>query len=367
MDTFVDSSWYFARFTAPWQDAPTDPAAADRWLPVDQYIGGVEHAILHLLYSRFFLSCHAHCRSPGPEGALQGLFTQGMVVHETYKGAEGWLAPSQVRVEEESGKRRAFDIDSGQEVAIGSIEKMSKSKRNVVDSDEIVDSCGADTARFFMLSDSPPERDVIWTEAGVDGAHRFLQRVWRLLGEAAPALENVDPAPARDGDAAEISRAAHKALKRVGEDLDKLSFNKAIARMHELVNTLQAPLVSAAGGNSDPASLGALKDAVNILICIMAPITPHLSEACNRLIGGTNLVAETDWPTYDEQLVTDDSVTLPVQINGKKRGDLTIARDADQVAIEKAVLELAVVQAALAGKEPRKVIVVPLRIVNVVV
>ncbi|MEM6463669.1 MAG: leucine--tRNA ligase [Pseudomonadota bacterium] len=368
MDTFVDSSWYFARFTAPWEDAPTDPEAASRWLPVDQYIGGVEHAILHLLYSRFFtramrIAGHVDLKEP-----FKGLFTQGMVVHETYKGTEGWLMPSEVRVEEHAGKRRAFNVESGDEVAIGSIEKMSKSKRNVVDSDEILDSCGADAARFFMLSDSPPERDVIWTEAGVDGAHRFVQRVWRLIGEAAPAFKDVEARPATSGKAEALSRTAHKTLKAVGEDLDRLSFNTAIARMHELVNTLQSPLQEAAAGQAkDEAALSALKDAVNILMSIMAPMTPHLIEECNRAMGNEQLMAETPWPVFDQDLVVDDSVTLPVQINGKKRADLTIPRDADQVAVERAVLELAVVQSALAGKPPRRVVVVPLRIVNVVI
>ncbi|WP_136657990.1 leucine--tRNA ligase [Nitratireductor sp. XY-223] len=367
MDTFVDSSWYFARFTAPREDAPTDPQAADGWLPVDQYIGGIEHAILHLLYSRFFtramrISGHLDLNEP-----FKGLFTQGMVVHETYRGKDGWLMPAEVRVDEKDGRRRAFSLDTGEEVEIGSIEKMSKSKKNVVDPDDIIETCGADTARFFMLSDSPPERDVIWTEAGVDGAHRFVQRVWRLLGEAAPALREATPEPAVDGPAADISRAAHKTLKAVGEDLDKLAFNKAIARMHELVNTLSAPLSAAASGKADAATLAALKDAVNILISVMAPMTPHLSEACNEVVGGTALVAEAPWPDYDNALVTDESITLPVQINGKKRGELTIARDADQGTVEKAVLELAVVQAALGGNQPRKIIVVPQRIVNVVV
>ncbi|WP_419907078.1 leucine--tRNA ligase [Hoeflea sp.] len=367
MDTFVDSSWYFARFTAPREDAPTDPQAADGWLPVDQYIGGIEHAILHLLYSRFFtramrISGHLDLNEP-----FKGLFTQGMVVHETYRSPDGFLTPAEVRVEEHDGKRHAFRLDNGDEVEIGSIEKMSKSKKNVVDPDDIIETCGADTARFFMLSDSPPERDVIWTEAGVDGAHRFVQRVWRLLGEAAAPLRSATPQPATSGPAAEISKAAHKTLKAVGEDLEKLAFNKAIARMHELVNTLAQPLSDAAQGNADEATLGALKDAVNILISIMAPMTPHLSEACNEVIGGSGLVAEAPWPVYDDALVTDESITLPVQINGKKRGDLTIARDADQGTVEKAVLELAVVQAALGGNAPRKIIVVPQRIVNVVV
>lgn len=367
MDTFVDSSWYFARFTAPWLDEPTDLAAATDWLPVDQYIGGVEHAILHLLYSRFFtramrIAGHVDLKEP-----FKGLFTQGMVVHETYKGSEGWMTPAEVRVDDQEGSRRAFALDSEQEVSIGPIEKMSKSKRNVVDSDDILASFGADTARFFMLSDSPPERDVIWTESGVEGAHRFVQRVWRLLGEAAPVLRNIEGKAADEGAAAIVSRAAHKALKNIGEDFEKLAFNKAIARIHELVNTLSGPLAEATAGNADDAMLAALKNAVDILISVLAPLAPHLSEECNLLYGNNKLVAETNWPQFIQNLVVEDSITLPVQINGKKRGDLTIARDADQLAVERAVLELAVVKAALSGNEPRKIIVVPQRIVNVVV
>jgi len=367
MDTFVDSSWYFARFTAPWQSEPADRKAATEWLPVDQYIGGIEHAILHLLYSRFFtramrLTGHVDLKEP-----FKGLFTQGMVVHETYQGPNGWLMPAEVRIEDEDGRRRAFDLETGEEVRIGPIEKMSKSKHNVVDSDDIVDSFGADTARFFMLSDSPPERDVIWTEAGVEGAHRFVQRVWRLLGEAAPALRNIDPKPAKEGPALAISKAAHKALKHVGEDYDKLAFNKAVARIYELVNNLAGPLAEAAQGKADAATLAALKDAVDILVSIMAPLTPHLAEECNDVLANSTLVAETAWPQFDADLVTEESITLPVQINGKKRGDLTVARDADQDTVEKAVLELAVVQAALSGGAPRRIIVVPQRIVNVVV
>ncbi len=366
MDTFVDSSWYFARFTAPWEDEPTDPEAATQWLPVDQYIGGIEHAILHLLYSRFFtramrIAGHVDLKEP-----FKGLFTQGMVVHETYSRDGAWLAPSEVRIDEGDGKRRAIALDDGQEVAIGAIEKMSKSRRNVVDPDDILTSFGADTARFFMLSDSPPERDVIWTEAGVEGAHRFVQRVWRLLSEAAPALRDIEAKPAQDGDALAISKAAHKALKHVGEDIEKLAFNKAVARIHELVNTLAGPL-AAAEGKADAATLGALREAADILVAILAPLMPHLAEECNRALGSGGLVAEADWPDFDQALVTDESITLPVQINGKKRGDLTIARDADQLAVERAVLELAVVQAALSGGEPRKIIVVPQRIVNVVI
>ena len=367
MDTFVDSSWYFARFTAPWEEEPTDPKAATQWLPVDQYIGGIEHAILHLLYSRFFtramrIAGHVDLKEP-----FKGLFTQGMVVHETYSSDGQWLAPAEVKIDEHEGKRRALALDDGREVSIGAIEKMSKSRRNVVDPEDILASFGADTARFFMLSDSPPERDVIWTEAGVEGAHRFVQRVWRLLGEAAPVLRDVEAKPAKDGTAVGISKAAHKTLKHVGEDIEKLAFNKAVARIHELVNTLAGPLGKAAEGKADSDTLQALREAADILVTVLTPLMPHLAEECNRVLGNSSLAAEIAWPDYDQELVTDESITLPVQINGKKRGDLTIARDADQLTVEKAVLELEVVRAALSGGEPRKVIVVPQRIVNVVI
>ncbi|WP_411036247.1 leucine--tRNA ligase [Shinella sp. BYT-45] len=371
MDTFVDSSWYFARFTAPWENDPTDPAAANAWLPVDQYIGGIEHAILHLLYSRFFtramqVSGHLDLKEP-----FKGLFTQGMVVHETYSRGEGarreWVTPAEIRIEEVDGKRRAVHLESGEEIAIGSIEKMSKSKKNVVDPDDIIASYGADTARFFVLSDSPPDRDVIWSEAGVEGAHRFIQRVWRLVAEAAPALKAVESRPGTEGDALAVSQVAHKTLKAVQTDYDKLAFNKAVARIYEFVNALAAPLTLAASGKASPELASALREAVEILVRIVAPMTPHLSEECWREIGGEGLVATSAWPVYEERLVAENEITLPVQINGKKRADLTIARDADQSAVEEAVLALEAVQAVLGGQHPKKIIVVPQRIVNVVV
>src|SRR5690606_7157131 len=251
MDTFVDSSWYFARFTDPWNEkAPTTLSAVDGpngWMPVNQYIGGIEHAILHLLYSRFFaraMKATGHLNTV--EEPFDGLFTQGMVVHETYRRGSGagaiWITPAEVRIEEADGKRRAVLIDTGEEVEIGPIEKMSKSKKNVVDPDDIIARYGADTARWFVLSDSPPDRDVIWTEAGVEGAHRFVQRLWRLVAEAAPALAEVQPVAATTGGAAAISRAAHRTLKAVGDDIRKFVFNRAVARIHELTNTLQPAL-----------------------------------------------------------------------------------------------------------------------------
>jgi len=371
MDTFVDSSWYFARFTDPWNtQAPTTLEYVDGrkgWLPVNQYIGGIEHAILHLLYSRFF------ARAMKETGHLnevkepfEGLFTQGMVVHETYKGPNGWVTPAEVKVEDFDGSRKAFLLAGGAPVEIGPIEKMSKSKKNVVDPDDIIGSYGADTARWFMLSDSPPERDVIWTEAGVEGAHRFVQRVWRLVSEAAPAVAGVTPAVGGAGAAAELSRGAHKVLKAVGEDIGRLHFNKAVARIYELTNLLSPQVAEIVAGRRDGGLDAAVRQGLEFLVAMIAPMMPHLAEECWVALGGEGLVAERPWPAFDPALTVDNEFTYPVQINGKKRGDLTIARDADQATVEKAALELDVVQKALDGKPPRKVIVVPQRIVNVV-
>jgi leucyl-tRNA synthetase len=366
MDTFVDSSWYFARFTDPWNEAqPTTLSVVDGkkgWLPVNQYIGGIEHAILHLLYSRFFaraMKATGHLNAV--EEPFEGLFTQGMVVHETYKGANGFVTPAEVTISEVDGKRRATLLSNGAEVDIGPIEKMSKSKKNVVDPDDIIGSYGADTARWFMLSDSPPERDVIWTEAGVEGAHRFVQRVWRMVGDGAEVLAGVAP---KADPASPVSKAAHKVLKAVGEDIARLSFNKAVARVYELANVLQPAIAGAAG--ADAAAKAALREAVEFMLSMIAPMMPHLAEECWAALGGRGLIAERPWPKFDAALTVDDEVTYPVQINGKKKGDLTIARGADQAAVEQAALALDFVQAALGGKPPKKVIVVPQRIVNVV-
>ncbi|MER2536980.1 MAG: leucine--tRNA ligase [Rhizobiaceae bacterium] len=368
MDTFVDSSWYFARFTDPWNEtAPTTLPVVDGpkgWLPVNQYIGGIEHAILHLLYSRFFtraMKATGHVNTV--EEPFEGLFTQGMVVHETYRGPQGWITPAEIGIEETDGRRRATLLSDGSPVEIGAIEKMSKSKKNVVDPDDIIASYGADTARWFMLSDSPPERDVIWTEAGVEGAHRFVQRLWRIVSEAAPALAGVTPA-ASDG---AVSKAAHRAVKAVGEDIEKLAFNKAVARLYELANTLSGPVAEIAAGKASDAEKAAARQALDMLVAMIAPMMPHLAEECRAALGGEGLAAEQPWPAFDPALTVDNEFVYPVQINGKKRGDLTIARDADQGAVESAVMDLDFVRKALEGRKPRKLIVVPQRIVNVVV
>jgi leucyl-tRNA synthetase len=369
MDTFVDSSWYFIRFTDPWiATAPTDPAIANRWMPVDQYIGGIEHAILHLLYSRFFTRAMCMTGHIGMDEPFAGLFTQGMVVHETYQRPNGeWAMPADVKVEAAGGERRATLIATGEPVAIGPIEKMSKSKRNTVDPDDIIGSYGADTARWFMLSDSPPERDVNWTEEGVQGAWRFVQRLWRLVNEAAEVAAPAGaPRPPAFGEAALMLRkAAHRALARVSEDVERLRFNVCVAHIYELANAFQASL---AGLEAEPVAdyRWAVREAADILVRLFHPMMPHLAEECWAALGHPTLVAAEPWPELEPALLIEDTITLPVQINGKKRAEVTVARNATNAAIEAAVLALDAVKRALGGKPPKKVIVVPLRIVNVV-
>jgi leucyl-tRNA synthetase len=369
MDTFVDSSWYFARFTAPHVNTPTDRKAADEWLPVNQYIGGVEHAILHLLYSRFFARAMRDTGHLGLDEPFQGLFTQGMVVHETYRRGDGsWASPAEVRVTEANGVRSARDLATGAEVDVGPIEKMSKSRRNTVDPSDIMETYGADTARWFMLSDSPPERDVIWTADGIAGAHRFVQRIWRLVQEAADGGKGVpapDSAPPNDmTDAAlALRKTTHKTLAAVTDHVENLRFNVAVARLYELVNAIASALPAAASDRS----LGwALREALEYLVEMLALMMPHLAEEAWALLGHRDLVAMRAWPRLDRAFLVDDTILLPVQINGRKRAELTIAAEASQADIEAATLALDPVRQALGGRAPRKVIVVPKRIVNVV-
>jgi leucyl-tRNA synthetase len=373
MDTFVDSSWYFERFTDPWiKTAPTDRPMVDGWMPVDQYIGGIEHAILHLLYSRFFTRAMKATGHVDLDEPFAGLFTQGMVVHETYRTASGeWAAPAEVKVETEGEARRATLIATGEPVTIGAIEKMSKSKRNTVDPDDIIASYGADVARWFMLSDSPPDRDVNWTEKGVQGAWRFAQRLRRLVGEAAEIATSA-PAdrPAQFSPAAlALRKASHRALASVTDDIEKLHFNVCVAHIYEFANTLNAvigEMGSDEGAVCAPDFCWAMREAVNVLVQLFHPMMPHLAEECWAALGHKMLVAQTAWPQVERDLLIEDTVTLPVQINGKKRAEVTVARQAAPAEIEAAVLSLDAVKKALDGRPPKKVIVVPQRIVNVV-
>jgi leucyl-tRNA synthetase len=365
MDTFVDSSWYFARFTAPNAATPTDRKAADHWLPVDQYIGGIEHAILHLLYSRFFTRAMRATGHLGLDEPFAGLFTQGMVVHETYRRADGtWASPAEIRIEGEGAARKAIDLKTGESVEIGGIEKMSKSKRNTVDPSDIMESYGADTARWFMLSDSPPDRDVIWTEESVAGAYRFVQRIWRLVGEWSEAKAAPAGANAASPEAVALRKSAHRALLAAEDAIRGLRFNVAVAKIYELVNAIAA---AEAIAPRDAMLHAAIAEALDLLILMLAPMMPHLAEECWRVLGHDGLVATRAWPEVDRALLVEDSFTYPIQINGKKRAELTIAIDAPQVEVEKATLALDAVRRALDGQIPKKIVVVPKRIVNVVV
>ena len=374
MDTFVDSSWYFARFTDPWNEAaPTTLNYVDGpggWLPVNQYIGGIEHAILHLLYSRFFTRAMKATGHVGVDEPFAGLFTQGMVVHETYKKPDGsWAAPSEIAIEGMGEQRRATLLGTGEPIEIGSIEKMSKSKRNTVDPDDIIGSYGADTARWFMLSDSPPDRDVIWSEEGVQGANRFVQRIWRLVNVAAPLLPaRADMVLDNDHAAAKALRSAtHRALADVSAAIERLRFNTAIAKLYAFVGTLAETVDDPVKTfTKEPALAGAVREAFDVLVRLVSPMMPHLAEECWSVLGGEGLVSEASWPQVEPALLVEDTMTLPVQINGKKRGDVTVARNATNPEIEAAALALDAVKTALAGAPPRKIIVVPQRIVNVV-
>ena len=374
MDTFMDSSWYFARFTAPHAETPTVPALANKWLPVDQYIGGVEHAILHLLYSRFFTRAMKETDHLDLEEPFAGLFTQGMVVHETYlKSDGGWATPAEVDFSESGGIRSGVLIESGEKIEIGAIEKMSKSKRNTVDPTDIIESYGADTARWFMLSDSPPERDIIWTESGIEGAWRFVQRVWRIIHDSA-ALTSELRAGGSLGIGKDISepalalrKVAHKTLDAVASDIENLRFNRAVARLYELGNILSQAIKTMKSPTADDAAMGfALHEATMFLVQGFGPMMPHLGEECWTVLGQSGLLVDQPWPKIEPSLLQDDTVTIAVQVNGKRRDELTISKDAAKEEIEQAALALENVSRVIDGRPVKRIIVVPHRIVNVV-
>jgi leucyl-tRNA synthetase len=364
MDTFVDSSWYFARFCSPHSSEPVDTNAVGYWLPVDQYIGGVEHAILHLLYARFFTrAMHKTGHAPLDE-PFAGLFTQGMVTHETYKDVHGkWLLPEEVS--RRDGK--AVHVKTGEPITVGAVESMSKSKKNVVDPDSIISAYGADTARWFMLSDTPPERDIEWTAAGVEGAHRFLQRVYRLVREAAAKGAPRDAAAPQEfsPEAEALRRAAHRSVAAVTVAIERLRFNTAVAQIYELANALSTALQNA-DPQTDPGLAYAIREAAELITRISAPMMPHLAEDCWALLGYDRLLAEEPWPRPNSALLVEDTITIAVQVNGKRRDELTIARDAAKEDIEAAALKLDNVVRAIGGRQIKKVVIVPQRIVNVV-
>ena len=359
LDTFINSSWYFLRFASQPDDKPFDAAEIARWLPVGQYIGGIEHAILHLLYARFWTRALAHIGKIDVQEPFANLFTQGMVTHETYSRLEHlpapddyvgdpdnyavkiWLSPDEIERRDGQLVGRA----SGLAVTIGRIEKMSKSKKNVVDPDGIIDQYGADAVRWFMLSDSPPERDLEWSEASIEGAARFVQRVWRLA---------MTPA-GNAGDDPALLRKLHRAIATVGEAIEGLQFNKSVAALYELTNAIEK------------AKPSATRDAaIRTLLLLVAPGAPHLAEEAWAQRGETGMIADAAWPTHAPALLIDDEVTIAVQVNGKLRETMTAPRGLARDETEARALALPKVQSQLGGNMPRKVIVVPDRLVNIV-
>ncbi|MBM3549404.1 MAG: leucine--tRNA ligase [Alphaproteobacteria bacterium] len=359
-DTFFESSWYFARFC----DAQNGQEAfsrrsVDYWMPVDQYIGGVEHAVLHLLYSRFFMRALKRCGYIGVDEPFAGLMTQGMVCHMTFRDKDGkWITPAEVKKEGESWVR----ISDGTPATSGRSEKMSKSKKNVVDPERIIETYGADTVRLFMLSDSPPERDLEWTDAGIDGAWRYANRLYRAVVEPAGATAAKGTRrPAELGAAAsEAERKVHKTIHFVGDDLEKFHFNRAVARIRELSNAFEA----LEGEGDDIAWVR--RFGWETLVKLIGPMMPHLAESLWQALGHETLLVDQAWPAADPRLIVDDTVTIAVQINGKLRGTVELKRDADKKDAEAAALAQADVAKYIAGRAPKKVIVVPNRIVNVV-
>ena len=356
-DTFIDSSWYYARFASPHATVPVDQDASKYWLPVDQYIGGVEHAILHLLYSRFY------ARAMVKTGHLQvgepfaSLFTQGMVIHETFRSKSGeWVLPSDAMNKDGHWVHTA----TGEELELGGVEKMSKSKKNVVDPDTIIASYGADTARWFMLSDTPPERDIQWTEAGAEGSWRFTQKIWRLVNDIATLPKH---SVSMDVSGLELRRTSHRTVAAVTDDLNNLRFNRAIARIYELSNAIGHALQISEKSDGLNA---ALHEAGSFLVLVMAPMMPHLAEESWKILGHKSAIIDSNWPVVEKALVAVDEVTIAVQINGKRRDEMTVGKGLDRGAIEAKALSLDSVIRQIEGKTIKKVIVVPDRIVNIV-
>ena len=351
LDTFVDSSWYFLRFASQPDDQPFDPEVVQKWLPVAQYIGGVEHAILHLLYARFWTRALASIGKLDIQEPFESLFTQGMVTHETYfdkvqGGKITWYGPDEVSIE--NGTARLSESDMP--IEIGRVEKMSKSKKNVIDPDPIIEQYGADAVRFFMLSDSPPERDLPWSEAGIEGSWRFVQRLWRLFVSVAQDSE------APEAEDKELNRKLHQTIAGVAEDIEALSFNKAVAKIFELVN-----LIEKSAPSQDR------NTAIKSVARIVAPMVPHLAEEAWALFGESDMIANAPWPEVNESLLVEDEVTIAIQVRGKLRDTLTVAKGSDKQTLEDLALASEKVQRSIDGAEIKKVIVVPDRLVNLVI
>jgi leucyl-tRNA synthetase len=357
LDTFVESSWYFARFCSPRDESPVNRATVDYWLPVDQYIGGVEHAILHLLYSRFFTRAMTKCGYLDVPEPFAGLFTQGMVCHETYRTGDGmWVPPIEVARGKDGG---LIHDGTGDAITTGRSEKMSKSKKNVIDPEDIITTYGADTARWFMLSDSPPERDLEWTDAGIAGAWRFVNRLWRMISPDDVGQVGAKQ-PMIEGDLVAVRQQIHQTIAGVTEDLDSFHFNRAVARIYELINRL--------GGlpRNTEADAWVRREGFDIAVRLIGPMMPHLGEELWQRLGNRTLLTDTPWPEADPALLVEDTVTIAVQVKGKLRATIDLPRDVDQQQAEDAALALPAIASALEGKSISRVIFVPNKIINVV-
>jgi leucyl-tRNA synthetase len=352
-DTFFESSWYFARFCSPQAEMAIERKAAEYWLPVDQYIGGIEHAILHLLYSRFFTLALKKIGCLNISEPFCGLLTQGMVCHETYRNKSGnWLFPDEAEKYQKSGKK----------VTIGRSEKMSKSHKNVVDPKTIISAYGADTARLFMLSDSPPDRDLDWTDSGVDGAWRYINRLWRIVHQSQTSIASIGTLRPNNlsDDANNVLKKIHKTVDGVSKDYENFHFNKAVARIRELTNELEAFSSQEVGAG------WVRRQGLEAMICLFGPMMPHLGEELWHSLGNQTLLVETPWPEADLEMLIDESITIGVQVNGKFRGTITLPKDCQNEAAKKAALALESVRAAIGSKAILNVIIVPNRIINVV-
>ncbi len=360
-DTFMDSSWYFARFCSPGADVPVDDTSAKYWLPVDQYIGGIEHAILHLLYSRFFMRAMHRSSHIEIDEPFDGLFTQGMVNHATFRDGDGnWIEPQNVVYQANGAAVRA---DTDAPVEIGRVEKMSKSKKNTVDPTHVIEHYGADTARWFILSDSPPDRDMEWTDAGVQGAFRYVNRVARLIDDHLGALpEPGAPLPDKLAKGAvELRQVTHKTIAGITQDYERFHFNKSVARLYELTNAISAFDATDAG------AVWAMREALEVLVRLLGPMVPHLAEEMWQRLGHDTLLTDTPWPAADTALTVDDTVTLAIQVNGKLRGTIDISPGSAQLVVEPAALEVTNVAATIGGRPIRKTVFVPDKLVNFVV
>ncbi|MDI9638177.1 class I tRNA ligase family protein [Geitlerinema splendidum] len=359
-DTFIESSWYFARFCSPHALQLFEKEKAEFWMPVDQYIGGIEHAILHLLYSRFFTKALKVCGYWTLSEPFKNLLTQGMVCHETYRDQTGsWLYPHEVEKQE----GRFVKLSDGSPVTVGRSEKMSKSKFNVVPAAKIVEEYGADTARLFMLSDSPPERDFEWTEAGIEGSWRYINKLWRLVTSHLPEIKTIkrEELPSQlTPNALKIQKLTHKTLFHVTQDIERFHYNRYIARLREFSNSLEEFLPS------DPSEWWALNEALHILVLIISPALPHLAEALWEELGYPPFVINQPWPKAEAEYLTEDKVTLAIQVNGKMRGTFEISPHLDEEEARALILDLPFVKSQIQDKVIKKFIYIQGKIANVV-